>query len=261
MPRPEGAAPVASFVGSTARSRSREPECALPAAARAGSAFIGGAALTGPAGLDRLLPGRRRIPPWSATRTRADHHRPGQRRVHDQPAPDRGRQRRAGHEPAPAQARHCWLVAPESAARSARGPGESLRPDARRDPWAVVHGRRGVAGGVLAGPAARPGRGRAAAGRGPGGGDGRGPGPLYRARRARDRAAAALRGRLPTGSRPGSGCPRRPGRTRSGGAIAVRTGQEPAVGGALYGPPPADDAGLVALAGYLDIFERKVGNS
>lgn len=45
-------------------------------------------------------------------------------------------------------------------------------------------------------------------------------------------------------------------------ALAERTGQAaPQVASALYGPPPADDAGLVALAAYLDMLERQVRDS
>ena len=79
-----------------------------------------------------------------------------------------------------------------------------------------------------------------------------GRGRLYRARRARDRAAAALGAGRSTGSPPGSASPRRRAGRRVVAAIAVRTGQDPQeVGAALYGPPPADDAGLVGLARIL----------
>lgn len=86
-----------------------------------------------------------------------------------------------------------------------------------------------------------------------------GRGRLYRARRARERAADVLRSgaadRLAKRLGLGSGA----GRHEVVAAVAVRTGQDPQqVGAALYGPPPADDAGLVALAGYLDFIERIV---
>ena len=68
-----------------------------------------------------------------------------------------------------------------------------------------------------------------------------GHGRLYQARRARDRAAAELRAAA---------------RAR----IAARTGRPPGgvTGPELDGPPPATDAGLVALAHDLDELERKV---
>ncbi|HSZ40113.1 MAG TPA: DUF4350 domain-containing protein [Trebonia sp.] len=99
-----------------------------------------------------------------------------------------------------------------------------------------------------------------------------GHGRLYRARRARDRAAAELRqaardriSRLTgtgTGSRTGTG-----GETDSAAAVAARTisartGDSPDdVTALLYGPPPGNDAQLVALAGDLDTLERKVRQS
>jgi hypothetical protein len=86
-----------------------------------------------------------------------------------------------------------------------------------------------------------------------------GRGRLYRARRARTRAAAALRAGtldrlLP---RLGLGQGATPAAVTT--AIAVRTGQDARqVGTALYGPAPADDAGLVALAGYVEFLERRI---
>lgn len=45
-------------------------------------------------------------------------------------------------------------------------------------------------------------------------------------------------------------------------AVSARTGRPAAeTGGVLYGPPPADDAGLVRLAGQLDTVEREVERS
>lgn len=90
---------------------------------------------------------------------------------------------------------------------------------------------------------------------------------LYRARRAADRAAQALRagtlerltGRL---GMPASAAadPALAGEIVA--AVAAHTGQDPAlIGSALYGPPPADDAGLVRLAGFLDELERQVRDS
>jgi hypothetical protein len=84
-----------------------------------------------------------------------------------------------------------------------------------------------------------------------------GHGRLYRARRARDRAAGELRRAA------------RDRISRSVGAqatdtqtIAARTGESPDdVTALLYGPPPGNDAQLVALADDLDTLERKVRQS
>ncbi len=90
---------------------------------------------------------------------------------------------------------------------------------------------------------------------------------LYRSRRAGDRAAQALRtGALErlTGL---LGLPRSAASDPSMAseivaALAEHTEWEQAViGGALYGPPPMDDAELVRLAGFLDDLERQVRNS
>ncbi len=90
---------------------------------------------------------------------------------------------------------------------------------------------------------------------------------LYRARRAGDRAALALR----TGAlerltallgMPKSAAADPNMAAEIIGGIAAHTGEAHAtIGGALYGPPPMDDAELVRLAGYLDELERQVRNS
>jgi hypothetical protein len=86
-----------------------------------------------------------------------------------------------------------------------------------------------------------------------------GRGQLYRARRARGRAADSLRAGTIDRLTPRLGLYSGADRHQIVTALAVRTGEDQQqVGGALYGPPPADDAGLVALAGYLDFIERKV---
>jgi hypothetical protein len=88
-----------------------------------------------------------------------------------------------------------------------------------------------------------------------------GHGRLYRSRRARDRAAAALRaaalGRigprlgLPQGARPEVIC----------GELAVRTGRDPGkIHAILFGPAPDDDAALVAFATDIDSLEGQVLN-
>jgi hypothetical protein len=80
---------------------------------------------------------------------------------------------------------------------------------------------------------------------------------LYRRAQARDRAAAALRAgalarivpRLGIGPPAGG----EPSAAAVVGTVAARSGQpEPYVHATLFGPPPGDDAGLVALADSLD---------
>ncbi|RVX47471.1 uncharacterized protein DUF4350 [Nonomuraea polychroma] len=86
-----------------------------------------------------------------------------------------------------------------------------------------------------------------------------GRGRLYRARRARQRAADALRAGTIDRLTPRLGLAWGAGPQEVVAALAARTGQDShQVGAALYGPPPADDAALVALAGYLDFIERQV---
>lgn len=90
---------------------------------------------------------------------------------------------------------------------------------------------------------------------------------LYRARRAGDRAALALRAGALERLTALLGMPKSaaadPGKANEIVAgIAAHTGEDPAlIGRALYGPPPVDDAELVRLAGYLDELERQVRNS
>ncbi len=87
---------------------------------------------------------------------------------------------------------------------------------------------------------------------------------LYRSRRARDRAADALR----AGSRerlvrmlrlPSSAAQDMSVAAQVVAAVAERTGQpQTEIGPALYGPAPVDDAALVGLADYLDNLEGQV---
>jgi len=93
-----------------------------------------------------------------------------------------------------------------------------------------------------------------------------GHGRLYRSRRSRDRAAAALRdaaaGRLAARlGVPASGA----GGSAAGppaamiAAVAARAGDPPEeVAAVLFGPVPEDDAALVRLSSALDRLERKV---
>ncbi|NUT39882.1 MAG: DUF4350 domain-containing protein, partial [Thermoactinospora sp.] len=86
-----------------------------------------------------------------------------------------------------------------------------------------------------------------------------GRGRLYRARRARQRAAESLRAGTIDRLTPRLGLASGAGTHELVAALAGRVREDPQmVGAALYGPPPTDDAGLVALAGYLDSIERQV---
>jgi hypothetical protein len=244
------------------RARSREPGCALPAATRAGSAYLGGVALTVPPGAIGCYPAR-----GMATLVSA---RDGDRTVMvagDGQFMTNLRLAEDGNAAlamnlAGAHPTLIWLVAPESVPQAA---GEAsfydLIPNGVK--WAVVQvfvavlllalwrGRR--LGPVVAERlpvvvrAAETVEGRAR---------------LYRARRTRDRAAAALRGSFADRVTPRLGLPSAAGPDATVNAIAERTGQATAlVGTALYGPPPADEAELVTLAAFLDMLERQVGES
>ncbi|MBO2456778.1 DUF4350 domain-containing protein [Actinomadura violacea] len=90
---------------------------------------------------------------------------------------------------------------------------------------------------------------------------------LYRASRARDRAADALRSGARERIVPLLGLPRTSAQDPAAAreivaAVARRTAQDEAyVGAALYGPEPVDDAGLIALTSVLDDLERQVRQS
>ncbi|MEU8192293.1 DUF4350 domain-containing protein [Microbispora amethystogenes] len=89
-----------------------------------------------------------------------------------------------------------------------------------------------------------------------------GRGLLYRSRRARDRAALALRAAAADRLAPLLGVPRTATAEEVADAAAARTGQDPGpVRALLCGPEPADDAALVALAADLDTLERQVRDS
>jgi hypothetical protein len=90
---------------------------------------------------------------------------------------------------------------------------------------------------------------------------------LYRTQRARDRAADALRAGARERLVPMLGLPRSASSDPAFAqeivtALAQRTRwEEAAIGSALYGPAPADDAELVRLSDYLDDLERQVRQS
>jgi Domain of unknown function (DUF4350) len=86
-----------------------------------------------------------------------------------------------------------------------------------------------------------------------------GHGRLYRSRRARDRAAAALRAATLTRIVPLLGLPRDVSPDVTCQELAGRTGKSPEeIRSLLYGPVPRDDAALVALATRLENLEGQV---
>lgn len=246
-----------------ARARSREPRCGLPAAERAGSAYAGGVALTAPSGSIGCYPadGVPTLVSHSGAGRTVTVAGDGQFMTNLRLAED-GNAALAANL-AGARPTLIWLTPPESAAQAGGGRAGiyDLVPDGIK--WALVQvlvtvlllalWRSRRLGPVVAERlpvvvrAAETVEGRAR---------------LYRARRARDRAAAALRAGFTDRVTPRLGLPSGTGPDALVNAIAERTGQAAShVGAALYGPPPVDEAGLVALAAYMDIVERQVGKS
>ncbi|MEU8271198.1 DUF4350 domain-containing protein [Sphaerisporangium sp. NPDC049002] len=239
--------------------RSREPRCDLPAAARAGSAFTGGASLTVPAGSTGCYPGAdgptlvRTSGPRVVTVVSDGAFMTNQRLAEDGNAA-------LAINLAGARPVLIWLVPDESLV--VPGSGDAAAGDLvpAGVPWAVL--QLGVALLVVAcwrgrrlGPvvveripvvvrAAETVEGR---------------GRLYRARRARDRASATLRAACAARLAPRLGLSGDATPNEIIAATALRTGQDAVwVRSVMYGPIPADDAGLVALAGHLDTLERQV---
>ncbi|MGZ4526923.1 MAG: DUF4350 domain-containing protein [Mycobacterium sp.] len=86
-----------------------------------------------------------------------------------------------------------------------------------------------------------------------------GRGRLYRSRRARDRAAAALRTATLQRLLPRLGLNTGASAPAVAAAVAGRSGADPAfVSYQLFGPPPATDHDLLQLARALDDIERQV---
>lgn len=86
-----------------------------------------------------------------------------------------------------------------------------------------------------------------------------GRGRLYRAARARDRAAAALRAGALARLVPALGLPADTTAAAVTVAVAAQTGRSPQeLHPLLYGSAPADDAALVRLADKLDALDREV---
>lgn len=248
--------------GPAVRTRSREPGCSLPAAVKAGSAYLGGTTFTAPFGgigcyaangsptlLSYADEGR------TVTVVGDGQFMSNLRLAEDGNAA-------LAMNLAGARPTLVWLVAPETPSASAEPQSVyDLIPPAVG--WAVV--QLGVVVVLLAlwqgrrlGPvvterlpvvvrAAETVEGRAR---------------LYRARRARDRAVSALRTGFVDRVIPRLGLPATAGPDAVVGAIVERTGQPAAyVGSALYGQAPADEAGLIAVAAYLDMLERQVRES
>jgi hypothetical protein len=86
-----------------------------------------------------------------------------------------------------------------------------------------------------------------------------GHGGLYRSRRARDRAAAALRAATVARLTARTGLPQAASPEAVGRELADRTGRgDQQIRAMLYGPAPGDDAALVKLATDLDTLEAQV---
>jgi hypothetical protein len=82
---------------------------------------------------------------------------------------------------------------------------------------------------------------------------------LYRSRRARGRAAATLREAMLARTRPALGLAPDAAPGQVAAAFSARSGSGQArIEAMLFGPAPADDAALVALADDLDALEREV---
>ena len=82
---------------------------------------------------------------------------------------------------------------------------------------------------------------------------------LYRSRRARGRAAAALRTAMLARTLPALGLAPHTGPGEVAAAFSARSGSGQArIEAMLFGPVPGDDAALVALAHDLDALEREV---
>lgn len=89
-----------------------------------------------------------------------------------------------------------------------------------------------------------------------------GRGRLYRSRRARDRAADALRTAALQRMLPRLGLAVNAAAPAVVAAVAERCGRQPElVHHILFGPPPSSDDGLVNLARELDDIERQVAHS
>ncbi|MDP4505675.1 DUF4350 domain-containing protein [Nonomuraea turcica] len=247
-----------------ARPRSREPQCQLPAARLAGSAYMGGVVFDAPAGGTGCYPasgGGHTLVSYpnagGVTTVVGDGSFMTNRRLAEDGNAALALNLIGTGRPV------TWLIRPERPPATEL-PGErgqsmyDLMPDNIR--WTIYMAI--IAVGVTAlwrgrrlGPVVAerlPVIVRAAE-------TVEGRGRLYRARRARQRAAESLRAGTIDRLTPRLGLTSGAGPQEVVAALAARTRQDShQVGAALYGPPPADDAALVALAGYLDFIERQV---
>ncbi|MGW0801757.1 DUF4350 domain-containing protein [Nonomuraea sp. NPDC002799] len=243
--------------------RSREPGCGLPAATAAGSAYLGGAALKGPAGATLCYPAAEwhslvRFPYGGGVITVVGDgaFMTNQRLAEDGNAalalnligtgrpvtwlvsPDTppaidlpGESGRSMYDLMPGNIRWIIYMSIIALAVTAFWRGRRLGPVVAEKLPVIVRAAETVEG-----------RGR-----------------LYRARRARQRAAESLRAGTIDRLTPRLGLGSGAGAQEIVAALAARTGEDAQqVGAALYGPPPADDPRLVDLAGYLDHIERQV---
>lgn len=247
------------------RVRSREPECPLPEARRAGSAYLGRWAFRAPPGATGCYPSRH-----GPTLVRYRH---GERTITVLGDGDFMTNQRLGEDGNAALAmnltgRHPLLIWLAEDSEELGHDGDPPTPPRNRlvdlipagVGWAVV--QLGVAVLLAAlwqarrlGPVVAerlPVVVRAAE-------TVEGRGRLYRARRARDRAAAALRRGCLDRVTPRLGLPHGAGPDEIITSLAARTGEDPAeLRALLYGPAPADDAALVALAARLDEVEDRL---
>jgi hypothetical protein len=89
-----------------------------------------------------------------------------------------------------------------------------------------------------------------------------GHGRLYQSRHARAQAADALRDALRSRLERAAGLPRGADQDAVVAALARRSGTDPArISELVFGPPPATDQALLALARDLDQLEREVGTT
>lgn len=256
-------APDVRMIAADVRPRDRDPECRLPAAAAAGSAYLGGLAMAGPTGTTGCYPaadGHLLISfPGSGgvttvvgdgsfmTNQRLDEGGNAALALNlvgsakavtwlvrpDEPPPMElaGERGRSLHDLMPGSIGWALAMAVIALAVTAFWRGRRLGPVVTEKLPVVVRAAETVEG-----------RGR-----------------LYRARRARRRAADALREGAVDRIVPRLGLVAGAERHEVVAALAARTGLDPQeLIAALYGPPPADDAGLVALAGHLHSVERQV---
>ncbi|XVQ87530.1 DUF4350 domain-containing protein [Microbispora siamensis] len=252
------------------RARSRAPECALPEAVRAGDAYTGGMAFTGPRGATGCYPAG---DGHALVRYTADGHTVTV--LGDASFMTNLRLAEDGNAAlalnlAGARQKLVWLAEPDDP-DEAGDPGEGTDGQARSFgdliprsvKWAVFQLIVAVAltalwRGRRLGPVVAerlPVVVRAAE-------TVEGRGRLYRSRRARDRAALALRAAATDRLAPRLGLPRTATAEEVAVAAAARTGREPEpVLTLLCGPPPGDDTALVTLAAHLDTLERQVRDS